>query len=124
MKKESACQVKENSDGIFFLKKNFHTEMKPRFLAKNQENNELFLLFENFDKFFVFKGKKSEGLHLCESMYPMMLPPYSIGFVFEDAGLLYLIVHSEFETSQEITLIYDGTLKEDKLKIVPFDFFK
>ena len=122
MRKEKTCQITEKPDGNFLIETNFDCGKKPTFLAKNPKNDELFLFFESFDKFFVFKGNKSEGLRLCKSMYPMMLPPYSTGFVFEDEGYFYLIVHSEFENSQEITLVYDETLKEEQLEIIPFIF--
>lgn len=95
--------------------------MRTRFLAQAPRNKELFLLLEGFEKFSIFKGNKSKGLHLCESMYPMMLPPHSIGFVFGDKKFLYMIIHSEIGNSQKIELLHETLIKEE-LKIVSFDF--
>ena len=69
MENEKIFRVEEE-DERFLVKMNPGSLLKVKFLAKNPENDELFLLFEDYvrDSYLLLKGNRRDGLRPCKSI--------------------------------------------------------
>lgn len=53
------------ADGVFLVKEAPESHLKPKFMARNPTNGELFLLLGNHGSYSLPKGNLEKGLRLC-----------------------------------------------------------
>lgn len=96
-------------DGVYAIKGKFGL-LTPKFLAKNPNDEELFLLLEKQESCFLFKGDEKNGLQFCKPIVIQLFNSCMIcGFKQQD------------ETSGFITNPYDINLQAPSYNGIPLE---
>lgn len=68
-------------DGIYVIMGQPETDLLPKFLARNPDDNELFLLFGNNGTYLLLKGNEENGLRICQAeMSQLFKDCFAFGF--------------------------------------------
>ncbi len=76
----------EEKDGVFELSEMPQTDLEPKFLARNSEDGELFLLFGNHGSYSLLKGSIEKGLRFCKAKQSTLFGD-CFAFVFQQDDL-------------------------------------
>ena len=119
MKNEKIFQIKEKN-GRFLVKMNPGSLLKAKFLAKNPENGELFLLFDACkDSYLLLKGSEEAGLRPCKTIHIQFLAD-CLSLIFEQDGNFAAITDPNSIKNQKPT-IQSGKVTQE-LEIASFVF--
>ena len=99
---------------------NIRGDLKPKYLAMNPKNDELFLLLGDNGCFSLLKGNLQRDMRLC-NIKSSIVCDFCCLINFEQDGVAGYITASKF--SQEENPIYDcvGAQKAEELKLVSFE---
>lgn len=106
--------VKKQGD-IFIITGGIQTELKPKFLARNPEDDELFLLYGTDGSYSLLKGNLARGLRLCKAKGVHLFSD-CIAFFFEQDGKLGIITDPD-DIRHQSPLSYQSPLQIVQFKI-------
>lgn len=85
----------EEVGGVFLIKERFVSDLKPKFLAKNPNDGELFLLLGDHGSYSLLKGNVQKGMRFCKAGHVHLFGD-CFTFQFEQDGIFGLITDPDF----------------------------